>query len=328
MKTNLKAFALILLIISSSVFICCNDEFEEDERNGRKLKNDENFDGEICNGKKILSFNTLADLQQEHLNLYNQYILNNEEEQVLVDYESTNDFYSLRKKEQDMDEGIIPEDPIFDETNFTFDPVFETLLNEDGMIIIGEKLYLWDSGCIIHNIPFSCSNYENLLNFYHAVKNNSSDAMHSIFINNNMTNINTCDDASYDFESISENGGRYDAQKPRVKNKNSCGYDVVLNSKLISCEDGFYAYEVSFENIAPLGAGTPLNLFTLSSSSGDLTGVQLSILGSPWMDIPDGSVYLPIPEVGFESSFNIRIPTGASINYYLETYLYHWLIKR
>ena len=232
--TFIMSISFLILAIQSCVY---NDSFASQSAVNETLEAD--FNGEICDGKKILRFNTLQDLQQEHLNLYQHYVASNEDEQTLIDYENNHNFYSLRKKENDIDDGIIPDDPTFDELAYTFDPILETLLNEDGMIIIGERLYIWDSGCVIQSIPYSCENYNVLLHFKVASLNNNVTQMHELFYDYKMQNINTCDDPQFDFETISENGGRVDVRDvPQAKNKNGCGYSVVVNKELIGCDNG------------------------------------------------------------------------------------------
>ncbi|AWM12755.1 hypothetical protein DI487_01945 [Flavobacterium sediminis] len=316
MKTNLRITGFILIFLSFLVFYSCfpDDNVTEKQTNSQTAKTTQSFNGVICDGKKILKFGSLADLQQEHLALYQQYEANNQDEQVLVDYENLNNFYSLRKKDQDMDDGIIPNDPNFDETNFTLDPILETLLNEDGMIIIDDRLYIWDSGCIIQSIPFSCSNYLVLLDFYHASLSNSPDQMHDLFVHYGIQNINICDDPNFDFEEISENGGKVNGEEPRYKNKNGCGYDVVVNSKLTSCDNGFNTYEISFESIVPLGSTAPLNVFYVSSPFGDLSQVEAATaLAGSYGAIPltnqDQTYGYIMP---FTDTFYLRIPNNLS----------------
>ena len=310
---NLKALVAFktivsMLTITLSVFIiqsCVyNDAFGSDEI-ASPIEED-NFNGKICNGKKILTFATLLDLQQEHLNLYQHYMASNEDEQTLIDYENTANFYSLRKKENDIDDGIIPDDPNFDETVYTFDPVFETLLNEDGMIIIGERLYLWDSGCIIQSIPFSCENYEVLLKFRTAALNNDTATMHQLFSNFGIQNLNTCDNPQYDFETISENGGRVDDRDiPKLKNKNGCGYSIVLNKELISCVNGRNIFQISFESIEPLGSTMPLNLFYVSGALGDLDDLEFALQNIP-------SQFAAIPLTNEDQNYGYLLPfTGT-----------------
>lgn len=312
MRKNLKSIGLILVFISSLAYLSCHEEevfSEEQAASARPMA----FNGEICNGKKILRFNTLAELQQEHLQLFQQYEAGNQEEQILVDYEDSHNFYSLRKKEQDMDNGIIPNDPTFDETLFTFDPILETLLNQDGMIIIGERLYIWDTGCLIQSIPFSCSNYGKLLDFHNAAKTNSTDVMHNIFINNKMQNVNTCDDNNYDFESISENRGKVEPNKFKTKSKNSCGYEVIVNSELKTCTEEWNTFYISYQDIKPLNANNPLNFYYISSAFGDLDGLEFSYNGLPgtFFAIPltseDQNYGYVLP---FISTFYMRIPAG------------------
>lgn len=314
MRKKLKNIGLILVFISSLAYVSCHKDeiFSDEEQLAARETGSKNI---ICNGKRVLRFNTLAELQQAHFQLFKQYTIGNQNEQILVDYETTHNFYSLRKKEEDMDNGIIPDDPTFDETNFTFDPVFETLLNQDGMIIIGDRLYIWDSGCLIQSIPFSCANYENLLAFYNAAKTNSIGAMHSIFVNNDMQHINTCDDPNYDFEAISENGGRVEEGRVETKSKNGCGYEVVINSTITGCINGWNTYKISFADIKPINAGSALNIFYISSAFGDLDGLEFSNTGLPNsygsypLTFQDQNYGFVVP---FSGEFFMRIPAGET----------------
>lgn len=275
--TFIMSISFLILAIQSCVY---NDSFASQSAVNETLEAD--FNGEICDGKKILRFNTLQDLQQEHLNLYQHYVASNEDEQTLIDYENNHNFYSLRKKENDIDDGIIPDDPTFDELAYTFDPILETLLNEDGMIIIGERLYIWDSGCVIQSIPYSCENYNVLLHFKVASLNNNVTQMHELFYDYKMQNINTCDDPQFDFETISENGGRVDVRDvPQAKNKNGCGYSVVVNKELIGCDNGRNIFKISFESIEPLGSSNPLNLFYLTAAFGDINDLEFALQNIP-----------------------------------------------
>lgn len=310
MRKNLKSIGLILVFIISLVYLSCHTD--ETFKEGETAARDMAFNGEICDGKKILRFNSLTELQQAHMQLFQLYEAGNQEEQILIDYEDSHNFYSLRKKEQDMDNGVIPYDATFDETNFTLDPILETLLNQDGMIIIGERLYIWDTGCLIQSIPFSCSNYGKLLDFYNAAKTNSINVMHNIFISNQMKNTNTCDDTNYDFETISENRGKVEPSRFKTKNKNGCGYEVVVNSTLKSCTEEWNTYEISFEKIEPLNSGNALNFYYVSSAFGDLDALEFSnALTGSYASIPIGNedeTYGYV--IPFTGTFYMRIPAG------------------
>jgi hypothetical protein len=307
MKTSLRAIVLLLLVSLSIIFVYCNEDFENEE--GRQVPTKMEV-GNNCDGKKILKFSSLAELQQKHFNLYQQFMAGNEEEQILVNYENSLNFYSLRKKDQEMDDGIIPNDPTFDETNYTFDAILETFLNQDGMIVIGDRLYIWDSGCVIHSVPFSCKGYAKLLAFHEAAMAGNTDQMHDIFINSKMQNHNTCDDKNFDFEAISENGGRIEeGGVPREKNKNGCGYDLVVNNKLILC-DGFYTYEISSQKQIPVGS-TAFDLYYVRPTIGDATDIEINY-GLGWMPLPTGTLdatygYL----IPYFEDFQLRVPIGT-----------------
>ena len=311
MRKNLKSIGLILVFICSLIYVSCHKDevFSDEEQLAARDTGSKNVS---CNGKRILRFNTLTDLQQAHRQLYQQYESNNQDEQVLANYETTINFYSLRKKAEDMADGIIPDDPNFDETKFTFDPILETLLNQDGMIIIGDRLYIWDTGCLIQSIPFSCANYDNLLAFFNAARTNSTDAMHSIFVDYNMQNINTCDDTNYDFETISENGGKVEPNRVKTKSKNGCGYEVVINSDFVACNGQWNTFKISTQFIKPIDANDPLNFFYVSSAFGDLNGLEISSsLAGPYNNIPltfqDQNYGYLVP---LQQNFYVRIPAG------------------
>lgn len=310
MKTTLKAIMLLLLISTSFLFVYCHEDFENED--GPRIPTKIGVD-KGCGGKKILKFNSLAELQQRHYTLSQQYIAGNEEEQILDNFENSMNFYSLRKKEQDMDAGILPYDPTFDETNYTFDPILETFLNKDGMIVIADRLYIWDSGCVIHSIPYTCQNYDKLLAFHNAALSGSTGAMHDIFINSKMKNHNICDDKNFDFEDISESGGKVkDGGVPKEKNKNNCGYEVVVNNTLASCAGGFYTYKISYTKQIPPGS-TPFDLWYIKAVIGSSADIQISnaLLGNYVaisLQNQDADYGYVVP---YFEDFYLRVPIGT-----------------
>lgn len=163
----IKNKILSILIISLLLFTGCkNDDYiEEQSENSGLVQKSGGSSYTLC-GKSILKFNTLDQVQNTHRNLYNNYYTAGEDLDVLIAYEMSKGLYSLRKKEEDMDEGIIPDDPDFDTFDYTFNTIFESMLNQDGMIIIEDYLYLWSDGCVVIRVkPANCKNYEELLKF-------------------------------------------------------------------------------------------------------------------------------------------------------------------
>ena len=115
-----------------------------------------------CNANPILEYSSVADLQAE----YNQLKAALDaagDNQPLIDFETNNAFYSLRNKDEDMDNGIIPIDSTFDSWDYSSDDILQSILNEDGMVIIGNDLYMWSDGCVGFKTPFSCNNYDGLI---------------------------------------------------------------------------------------------------------------------------------------------------------------------
>ena len=161
-----------------------------------ELDNQSQFSsGPICDGLPIMKYTSLSEIQNAHRDLYNEYEITQDED-TLNQWEESLYFYSLRKKDEDMDNGIIPDDPNFDSWNYTSDIILETILNQDGMVIIDNYLYLWDDGCVIHRIPYNgCEDYSIMLNFSDFAKtyDASPGAQEKLsdFLNHyNITNIN------------------------------------------------------------------------------------------------------------------------------------------
>ena len=112
--------------------------------------------------QNILEYPSIVDVQNEYNQLKTQ-LHATTDEQPLIDFENQKAFYSLRKKDQEMDDGIIPDDPDFDAWEYTSDEVLATLLNEEGLIIINGELYIWSDGCTGFKAPFDCNNYDGLV---------------------------------------------------------------------------------------------------------------------------------------------------------------------
>lgn len=305
-KTTLFFTMVLSIFIIQS---CSDEEFKATDNDGVKAELRQGIITE-CFGKKILQFGSLADLQQEHLHLYEEYMNGSEEEQVLIDYENSQNFYSLRKKEHEMDDNIIPFDPNFDETEYTFDPVFESMLNEDGMIIIENRLYLWSSGCVIQSVPFGCGSYQLLLDFRDAALANNGTVTHQLFVDLRMEIINICDELAYDLEYVSENGGHIDEKDiPMTKNENGCGYKVILNKELVSCENGRDIFKISYTSIEPLGSSVNLNLFYINGIFGDLAQIEYGF--------DQFGTFTPIPLNSQTANYGYLIPTLGALSFYM-----------
>ena len=308
---SIKYLAIIFSLAFTFLMIqsCSNSDMSPSET---EIINSETrgIKAKKCNGKKVLVFNSLAELQQEHYALYQEYLTANEDEQVLIDFENNYNFYSLRKKENDMDDEVIPYDPSFDETEYTFDPVFETLLNQDGMIVIDGRLYLWSSGCVVQSVPFTCDNYISLLEFRTAALINDPILSYQLYMDLKMELLNICDAIEYDFEYVSENGGSVDVKDiPTTKDNNGCGYDVVLNKELISCENGRDIFKISFESIAPFGSSNPINLFYINGIFGNLEQIEygFDLLGP----------FVPIPLNINNTNYGYLVPTYGELSFYM-----------
>ncbi len=154
-----------------------------------------------CNNHQIMEYASLADLQAEYNQLKTDYE-NGGEVEELEDFENRNAFYSCRKKDYEMDEGIIADEPNFDSWLYSSDDVTCTILNPDGMVIIGQDLYVWSDGCVGFKVPFDCNNYDGLKNFileFHA--GTISDAVMDYYYQNyDISHVDLCSD-EFDLES-------------------------------------------------------------------------------------------------------------------------------
>lgn len=224
-----------------------------------------------CNNKPILTFNTIADLQSEYNGLKADYDATTDN-QVLIDYENNNNFYSLRKKDSEMDDGIIPDDPLFDIFNYCDDFVFGTFLNEDGMIIINNELYIWSSSCVGYKAPFSCSNYtvlNDLIADFHSGA--MTDALYQNYVNtSNISLVDLCAD-EFEFES-NYDGYTFEGGSNRGS---GCALQTGISVKILSNNNITKVAEIELEayNINP---GIPvLNTWYINN----ITGPEVTITG-------------------------------------------------
>lgn len=278
------------------------------------------------------SFASLDAIQEEHRTLFNAFQAAGGEEIVLENYEiSKNNFYSLRKKDYEMTEGIIPDDPNFDAFNYTTDNVLETILNKDGMVIIDNFLYQWSDGAVIHRIPYSCSNYGKLLSYSDLVRYNPGN---DIVIQNmkNMYKIEDIvigSDPRFDFESISESGRKINNNEtfPVKSQKSGCGLQTVLNQKLTAYDavNKKLKYKLTASTAAPIGSNpistivfnnsSNYNAVTITASSNGYTGAWVSYVGD-WVEVEvDFSNYTDInlaPDLNFSLTSVINLISANS----------------
>ncbi|WP_420571418.1 hypothetical protein [Kordia sp.] len=277
------------LVLSLLLFVGCkNDDYVEEQSESTGFVQKAGGSGYTLCGKTILKFNTLDQVQNTHRNLYENYHTSGEDEDVLIAYEMSKGLYSLRKKEQDMDEGIIPDDPDFDTFDYTFDTVFESMLNQDGMIIIEDYLYLWSDGCVVVRIkPPNCKNYKALLNLQELVKRGQlKDRDISYYVNElGVEMINICDDPRFDFESISETGTHVDnsADYSGDERGMECGFQPVVSWEILDHNDDEKTIKLRIDahSIAPIGSD-PI-YFTYLDNADTFTSVTIkeNSLGLP-----------------------------------------------
>lgn len=250
--------------------------------------------GPTCNGVAIFEFPSLEDIQQQHKVLYTSYLADNEEEQTLIDWEEDKGFYSLRKKDQEMDEGLIPDDPNFSPFDYTSDPILETILNSEGMVIIEDFLYLWDDGCVIHRMPFDdCNDYLKMIEFKTFLNGyiGSLAEQEELLEYRNIDlieDVDICSDSRFDFESISELNVDVDNnQIPPVANGTYCGVEVFVTHKVIAHDPLNKTIRLRFDANAIKPTGTnPVYSFAINSSNFNNVEVidasLASTIGSTW----------------------------------------------
>ncbi|WP_452600833.1 hypothetical protein [Pontimicrobium sp. MEBiC06410] len=255
----------------------------------------------LC-GKTILKFADLGHIQNVHTNLYNQYQASGEDEQTLIDFEQAEGLYSLRQKEQDMDDGVIPNDPSFDAFDYTSDDVFAAMLNEDGMVIIGGYLYVFSDGCVAHRIPFKgkgCFAFDVLLHFNDLVKSGNATNNGSMDFYRNeagVEDIDICGDPRYDFESISEAGGKFDNDNPRTEKSGAdCGFVANIAHDILAHDPINQTIEIRFDasSIAPAGSN-PLYSMLIDNLSDydsiDITNASIpTLIGIDWTTATGGA---------------------------------------
>lgn len=226
-----------------------------------------------CPYGTVQSFASLDALQLEHKTLYDAYMAAAEDEVVLENYEIAHgNFYSLRKKDYEITEGIIPDEANFDPFDYTSDSVLETILNKDGMVIIGTDLYLWSDGTVIHKLPYSCSNYLIMMNYRDRLRFTPTQSLAIQNLKNNygIQDIVIGMDPRYDLASISEYGTRIDNRRdyPAITQKNACGLETILNHKITGYDLINDKIRVKLTaSTAELAGTTPINSFIISNAS-------------------------------------------------------------
>jgi hypothetical protein len=292
---SIKNKLLSCLILSLFLFIGCkHDDFtDEASESSENVQKTGGSSYTLC-GKSILKFNTLDQVQNTHRNIYDNYHTSGEDEAVLIAYEMSKGLYSLRKKEQDMDEGVIPDDPDFDTFDYTFDTIFESMLNQDGMIIIEDYLYLWSDGCVGYRIkPVNCTNYKALLELMELSKRGQiTDLELSYYINDvGVELIDLCNDPRYDFESISETGTDVDNDADYSDDDRGmeCGFEPVISWEILehNGDEKTIKLKINAYSIAPIGSDP--KYFTYLDNADTFTSVTIkeNSLGLPetiWAD--------------------------------------------
>lgn len=300
----MKNFKLMTLWAFCALLLCsCEAELGPVEVvNGH---NEGSFShGPVCDNKPIMKFSSLGDMQSTYRDLYHEFQAT-QDEANLREWEQVRNFYSLRAKDEDMDNGNIPYDPTFESWEYTSDIILETMLNEEGMVIIGEHLYIWSDGCVIHRIPFSgCSDYDSLLRFSQFVKTyNGSlgdDAEMDHYRNSRkITDINVCDDPRYDFETMSEMNIEVKNDNDKIVEKGaSCGLESHITHRILAHDpvNRVISIELVANHVAPIGSNPNQSFFV--SNSAQFTRVEimpgstyLDAIGTDW-SIMDGSTYI------------------------------------
>ncbi|PVW13479.1 PKD domain-containing protein [Marixanthomonas spongiae] len=288
---------LTVFLICAIALVSCEAEIDpaNQEINTEVLSG--NFSsGPVCDDKPIMKYSSLTEIQNAHKALYDDYQNSGEDVEILRAWEDDRSFYSLRKKDEDMDLGNIPSDPNFDSWSYTSDLILETMLNEDGMIIIGEYLYVWDDGCVIHRIAYdNCSDYKTLLQFAGFVKtyDGSSAAEEEMFKyrnDENISDVDVCTDPRYDFETISElnypigNDKPYDVEKSGTK----CGLEAHITHDILTHDplNKTISIKVEANYIAPVGSEPNLGFYI--SNAADFASIEIidgsipSAIGVNW----------------------------------------------
>lgn len=279
---SIKNKIVSCLILSLFLFIGCkNDDYVEETSEGSQIFQKAGGSSITICGKTILKFNTLDQIQNAHKELYYDYYASGEDEDVLIAFEMSKGLYSLRKKEQDMDDGVIPDEPDFDAYDYTSDDVFEAILNQDGMVIIGEYLYLWSDGCVAYRIkPATCKNYKALLDLMELGKNGTvNDRDLAYYINDvGVEIIDICGDPRYDFESISEIGVHIDNDADYGDDDRGleCGFQPVLSYDILEHDGDSKTIKIKFEaySVAPIGS-TP-NYLTYIDNADSFTSITFT----------------------------------------------------
>ncbi len=238
------------------------------------LKNQVNRREELDCPYVFLQFNSLEDFQSVHRVLNNEFVLSNEDEEVLINYELQNDgFYSLRMKDFDITEGNVEDYPSFDPTDYTSDLTLQTLLNSDGIVQIGEFLYIWSDGGVIHRILGNdCNSYLALLYYIDLIKVQTPDYFRIQELKNNhfIEDISIISDPRFDVVSITETGIKIDYHNSysNLIQKNACGVEVHMGKKIVSMDlvNKELRILLNLTSASPVGTNV-ISTFTIANAS-------------------------------------------------------------
>lgn len=270
-----KILSVLTLIYFLFVALSCQYKDDSSEVSNQDQSNNSFFEKVSCDAGDILEFPDLTSIQAEHAQLYNQYNSNSQDIVVLENYEVANgNFYSLRLKDYEMNEGLIPNDPSFDPFDYTTDEILETMLNRDGMIVIDHELYLWSDGSVIFKMPFTCDTYPVMLDFasmFNGGYTNGLDQnIEQMMIDFNIQPVIIGNDPRFDFESLSEAGISIDNKKngPIIDAKSLCGLDTFLTVQMANWDPNSMQMEIKITANNSSTAGTnPLNIISIKNKN-------------------------------------------------------------
>lgn len=340
----MKKVFLTLSIVVGLLLICIVGCSEYDTKEANEANLSKTGPISIPCHPVVQNFPSLDAIQLEHKTLYDAFIAGAEEEIVFENYEiAHNNFYSLRKKDYEMTEGIIPNDPSFDPFNYTSDSVLETILNKDGMVIIAGYIYIWSDGTVIHRAPYSCANYYKLLDYSQLIQSPyaSNTTIRNYKVNYDIEDLVVGLDPRYDFASLSEQGIKVDNRKETPANlqKNSCGLEAVMSHEMTAYNpvNKTVRYKISATTAAPIGLN-PINTFTIPNSgqyqsvtivnSDGYTGSWVDLYVGQWFEVEiNFSNYATLNEVPKVEAYLTSIVNPISSNSCSDTYFQTFDIK-
>ncbi len=261
---KISFLAAFITVCGLSVLIGCNADERADTAN---------FTSSTPCSAPILTFASLDEIQAVHNSLYQAFNASQQDEVTLENWEvANNNFYSLRKKDFEMTEGIIPDDPQFDPFNYTSDEILETMLNRDGMVVIDNYLYLWSDGSVIHRVQNNCANYTALLNYGQLIRYAPDQelAIQELKVDYGIEDLVIGMDPRYDFATLSESGTRINnkLEYPVEQQKNDCGLEVLLKHEILNYDAVAKTMKIKLtaSTAATIGT-TPVNIITIKNAS-------------------------------------------------------------